>query len=191
MPGPPGTRPEQGRKPSRRLDGEESRSLGRKRAPRGPAEKRDGECGEGDRPTDRPSFELALRLPCPAAFLGPSALVLPQVQHLLGKEVNLGATAEAGGVIAGVCWAEQCWTTEAGVQPGPVVDWTVVAGTLGGLSKVQRRLSLALNDAHVARFRALRPVWNWMRLLNCTGPWASLWLSVHPAEHCTSHLDVE
>ena len=88
-------------------------------------------------------------------------------------------------------WAEERWVADAGVQPGPVIDWGPVAASVRGLPKVQRRLSLALDDAQAARFRSLRPAWDWVRLLNCGGPWASLWLSVPPAENATSLLDVE
>lgn len=47
------------------------------------------------------------------------------------------------------------------------------------------------HDAQVVRFRQLRPVVDWVRLQNCGGAWASLWLSTPPAEHGLSLLDVE
>ena len=66
-----------------------------------------------------------------------------------------------------------------------------MASSSVGISKVQRRLSLALDDAQIARLRQLRPAADWVRLRNCGGDWASLWLSVPPAEHGLSLLDVE
>ena len=48
----------------------------------------------------------ALAVVGPDAFLGSWALVLPLVQRLLGGEINLGSTAETGGEIARVHWAE-------------------------------------------------------------------------------------
>jgi hypothetical protein len=130
----------------------------------------------------------ALSLVGPAAFLGSGALVLPQVQRFLGTWVDLsgdGREAER------VRWAEGLWADAAGVQRGRAVDWAAVASSSVGISKVQRRLSLALDDAQIARFRQLRPAADWVRLRNCGGDWASLWLSVPPAEHGLSLLDVE
>ena len=67
-------------------------------------------------PTRRGGMGLrALAVVGPAAFLGSWALVLPQVQRLLGEAVDLNPEGEAVGEAARVRWAEERWVADAGV----------------------------------------------------------------------------
>jgi len=133
----------------------------------------------------------------PVALLGSWARMIPSVEALLVAQVPVQQDGKHGvvtGEAATIQWAEREWRATTGdwqQHENTVVDWEEVRRLPDGLPLVQRRLTRAIDDRHEHMFRMQNSEEEWVRLQNCAGPWASLWLTTPPAEHGTSLLDVE